>query len=83
MISLLSFKYILYYRGCVRLKNDIHCLSTDNTTGMPYLKNESAKYYSHHQVATLLQRHKQCIVYWHGKYTHISLIKQLIDVQYH
>jgi hypothetical protein len=41
-----------------------------------------AMYCSHHQAATVLQRHKQHIVQWHGKYTHISFLQQLIDVQY-
>ena len=38
VIFYLSFKYILYNKGCVRLNNYMHCLSAGNTTMMPYLK---------------------------------------------
>ena len=34
----LSFKYILCNKSCVRLKNYIHCLSINNTTGIHYVK---------------------------------------------
>jgi len=42
----------------------------------------SATYCSHYQEATLLQRHKYHIVCQYGKYTHISFLQQVINVQY-